>query len=246
MKVKIISGQKYYSLKYGEFVVDKYVNCYEVFIHFLDTGTKVVTSADQIRKCKVKDVNAPTRFGVGYLGEGMYRASENKKNTKAFSIWSAMLKRCYSGHPEFASYNGCTVCEEWHNFQNFAKWFYENHIDGFQLDKDFISFGNKVYGPEFCSFVPSEINSFMPRYEKSEAGSYGIAKLSTGFLVHQQENGISTFRQVYPSLQDASNALHSFKKEKAKSLALKWKNNLDYRVYENLIDFNVEHYINSR
>ena len=33
--------------------------------------------------------------------------------------------------------------------------------DGRQLDKDFLSEGNKVYSPSTCMFVPNKINSFI-------------------------------------------------------------------------------------
>ena len=46
------------------------------------------------------------------------------------------------------NYLDVTVCEEWHNFQNFAKWFYENYyeISGekMRLDKDILIKGNKM------------------------------------------------------------------------------------------------------
>lgn len=56
------------------------------------------------------------------------------------------------------TYEGCTVCDEWLYFSNFKKWFDENYIEGFQLDKDIIIRGNKVYSPQTCCFVPKEIN----------------------------------------------------------------------------------------
>ena len=48
----------------------------------------------------------------------------------------------------------CSVCEEWKHFSNFKKWFDENYIEGFDIDKDILIKGNKVYSPEACSFVP--------------------------------------------------------------------------------------------
>lgn len=72
-----------------------------------------------------------------------------------------MLNRCYNEkcqekHP---SYIECTVCDEWHNFQVFAKWHEENYINGFHLDKDIRIKGNKTYSPSACSFVSQSDNS---------------------------------------------------------------------------------------
>jgi hypothetical protein len=61
------------------------------------------------------------------------------------------------------------VCNEWHNFQNFAEWFCKNYCDAsmdkWQLDKDIIVPGNRVYSPETCCFVPNAVNN-KPEYKK--------------------------------------------------------------------------------
>lgn len=77
--------------------------------------------------------------------------------------WSSMIKRCYS-HKNIErrpNYKECTVCDEWLTFSNFAKWYDENAIDGWQLDKDIKIKGNKVYSPSGCLFVPMCINYLM-------------------------------------------------------------------------------------
>ena len=35
-------------------------------------------------------------YGIGYLGDGDYKASENGKNTRVYDTWRGMLRRCYS------------------------------------------------------------------------------------------------------------------------------------------------------
>ena len=71
-----------------------------------------------------------------------------------------MFDRCYySGYQDNnPTYRGCTVAEEWHNFQNFAKWYEDNYIEGYQLDKDIKVEGNKVYGPDTCMFISKQEN----------------------------------------------------------------------------------------
>ena len=67
-------------------------------------------------------------YGMGYLGEGKYKASKNGKDTKCYKTWSHMLERCYSEkyHKKEPTYKNCAVDNNWLNFQNFAKWYYEN------------------------------------------------------------------------------------------------------------------------
>ena len=67
------------------------------------------------------------------------------------------------------TYIGCTVCIEWNNFQNFAGWFNENYIEGYDLDKDIKVNGNKVYSPVTCLIVTPKENTI-----KARAKSYRL------------------------------------------------------------------------
>lgn len=70
-------------------------------------------------------------YGIGYLGEGEYKASENGKDTRVYKTWTDMLQRCYDEkyQKRQPTYIGCEVCDEWLNFQNFAKWYDENYYE---------------------------------------------------------------------------------------------------------------------
>ena len=78
----------------------------------------------------------------------------------AFRKWKDMISRVYSkkmlnNNPTYAD---VTVCDEWLTFSNFLKWYDENYIEGFELDKDLKVKGNKIYSPKSCLFVPPEVN----------------------------------------------------------------------------------------
>ena len=81
----------------------------------------------------------------------------------AHTCWNDMLKRCYSD--KFArsrpTYSGAYVCDEWLKFSSFRNWWLENSVDDYQLDKDILVLGNKVYSPETCIFVPNKFNSLI-------------------------------------------------------------------------------------
>jgi hypothetical protein len=104
-------------------------------------------------------------MNIGYLGEGDYKFNADDKYDKRYGAWQHMLIRCYSSkyHEKKPTYIGCSVCDEWHNYQNFAKWYDENYYEikneMMCLDKDILVKGNKVYSPETCVFVPQIINS---------------------------------------------------------------------------------------
>lgn len=80
---------------------------------------------------------------------------------RAYRAWYDMLRRCYSKkyqakHP---TYIGVIVCDEWRSFMSFRKWWIDNHVDGWNLDKDLLS-DSRSYSPESCIYVPHWLNSF--------------------------------------------------------------------------------------
>lgn len=104
-------------------------------------------------------------YGVG-LNSGKFGYATSSKingkwvNLHEYSIWSSMIKRCYSG--ELSCYDDVTVGSAWHDYQDFAKW-YESQPDyrktgNWQLDKDILNPASRVYCPENCRFVPTQIN----------------------------------------------------------------------------------------
>lgn len=136
-----------------------YKNSMNVSVRFVGYEHVFIASSGHIRDGKINNKLKPSVQGIGYLGYGPHKAL---KTSEAYNRWSHMLKRCYSGSPQFSSYSECTVCVEWHNFQNFANWYYENYPkDGrkYELDKDIKCQGNKEYGPDKCLFVTHTENS---------------------------------------------------------------------------------------
>ena len=81
----------------------------------------------------------------------------------AYKTWQHMLQRAYSDKYKSTNltYTGVEVCAEWLLFSNFLVWFKDNYVEGYQLDKDILVDGNKIYNPEACIFVPVFINSFV-------------------------------------------------------------------------------------
>lgn len=74
-----------------------------------------------------------------------------------------MLSRCYSERylSKHQSYIGSSVCDEWLKFSNFKKWMQSQDWRGKQLDKDFLSDGQRVYSPDTCIFISGALNKFL-------------------------------------------------------------------------------------
>lgn len=152
-RAKEIHGNKYDYSKI-EYVNYKFKVCIICPIHgefWQSPKTHIHGSGCQ--KCAANDKKKKI-FGVGI------NDCEFSSNKKFAIVWRDMIQRCYDSN--FISINptylGCSVCDEWLYLSNFKEWFDKNYIEGYQLDKDILVKGNKVYSPETCCFVPREIN----------------------------------------------------------------------------------------
>jgi len=159
----LFEGKTYISSKYGVFKIVEYLGTSQVRVLF-DNGYTTTTTLNSILKDRVKNPTYPVLQGVGYIGVGKYNSKTHKK---LYKRWSSMIDRCYKSilqekHP---TYKDVTVCEEWHNFQNFAKWMEDNYrpetMQGWELDKDLLSNFTPTYSPETCCFIPSSLNSLL-------------------------------------------------------------------------------------
>ncbi|MBL4904323.1 MAG: hypothetical protein JKY62_16995 [Desulfocapsa sp.] len=101
------------------------------------------------------NTNRKTVNGIGFLGVGPY-----PRKTRSHRAWTGMIARCYNKKVQERqpTYKGCSVCVEWHNYQIFAKWYEENYVEGYHLDKDLRIPGNKIYSPDTCKFASSKEN----------------------------------------------------------------------------------------
>ena len=156
----------------GEIAIIVNYACYnDITVQFKKTGELVKTRYSHFKNGFVKSRFTPSVCGVGIIGNEKTK-DENGETIKSYSVWTSMLKRCYSDkcQKKQPTYKGCCVCEEWLNYSNFKKWFNDNYyeIEGEQmnLDKDILVKGNKIYSPETCVFVPKKINTLFVKSNK--------------------------------------------------------------------------------
>lgn len=143
----------------------------------------------------------------------------------SYKKWKSMLERCYSEkyHQKEPSYLKCEVCDEWKRFSNFKKWFDENYIEGYHLDKDILGNGSKVYSPETCCFVPQEINKALQvsRINKNN----GITKYKNGFSVYVPKYGKNIYLGNFKAKEEARLRYRESKIRYIKELANKYFKN---------------------
>ena len=241
-------GNVFKSLNSGDFKVLKYNDGKNVEIQFLKTGFEAVVQLGSIRNGNVKDPYIPSVCGVGISGT-KYPITINGRNTKEYSLWCDMLRRCYSDtykkkHP---TYEGCEVSDNFKSYEYFYEWC-QNQIgfgvNGFELDKDLLIKGNKVYSESTCVFTPKEINQVLVKRESSRGEHLiGVSWNNTNkaFVATVRKNkGKREYLGLFNTEIEAFNAYKEAKESFVKEQAEKWKGQIDKRAYEALMKYTVD------
>lgn len=167
-----------------------------------------------------------TVFGVGINDSpiAISRTVEGKTVLCHYYItWKSMLERCYSARVqnEYPTYIGCAVVDEWLRFSGFKAWMETQDWENKCLDKDILTPGNKLYGPDTCVFVPHKINTFMndcgARRGKYKTG-VSLFKRDGRFLASINIDGMKRSIGLYSTEDDAHRAWVSAKLQQAKHL----------------------------
>ena len=215
-----------------------YKSAREMQVIFPDGSIINKVAYKEFKNGSIKNINYPSIFKVGFIGKGNYTPFKDKVH---YRIWADMLCRCYclSQKDKYLTYKDVTVCEEWHNFQNFAAWFEQNYIKGFHLDKDILCPHCKIYSPETCAFVPVEINSLFTKREKCR-GDLPIGVHRHNLVFRVGVSGVKIRKSLYKTPEDAFLRYKLEKEQHIKEIAEKWKDKIDPRVYQALINYEIK------
>lgn len=198
------------------------------------------TNYARIKSGKIKNPYHKSVLGVGYLGVGNYRGT---KNVKIYDVWYSMLERCYNKkwQEKNLTYKDVKVCKKWHNYQNFASWYEENHVENFHLDKDILFKGNKIYSPQTCCFVPQEINNLLVSSEKVR-GKYpiGVRLLRNKFQARLNKLNRVEYLGTFDTPEEAFQAYKTAKEAYIKEVANEWEPSITPETYQALINYKVE------
>jgi hypothetical protein len=107
-----------------------------------------------------------------------YEGGKQIWKCKIYTIWTNMLIRCETvpGQERQPTYRDVDVCEEWFSFSKFREWAAPRYKDGYELDKDLLHPGSKLYSPETCRFIRFEVNRTLHMKEPTGNLPTGVAK----------------------------------------------------------------------
>ena len=239
MKIINYQGRRKFDVLFDNGYVKRNCTCYENF-----------------KKGVVKNPNSISLFGVGYLGvECSKGKGDIMSDSVSYITWRHMLSRCYDKKTKsYENYGGqgVSVCEEWMSYKIFKEWFDKNYYeisnDKMNLDKDILNKGNKIYSPNNCIFVPSNINKLFTKTNKTR-GNYPIGVYCNKELKRYvaqcskiQSNGkkYQTYLGSFDTPKEAFIAYKIYKENYIKEIADKYKYEIPQELYDALYRYEVE------
>lgn len=228
--------------KHGIYSVISYLGDDKYIVRFVD-GYETVASSPQIKRDTIKNPFQKRVFGVGYVGIGDYKGNRGE-NKRLVHAWRGLLTRCYDeDYREWHLYGGkgVSVHKDWHNLQNFCKWYKENVPLGWHMDKDILVSGNLLYSENTCIGVPSELNGFVT----SSLNRKGNNNYTGVYYVKEGRWKVATYgtegKQVIVGYTNTElEGVRLYREEKvrlAADLAEKYKGIVDQKVYDYFSNF---------
>jgi len=163
-----------------------------------------------------------------------------------------MLERCTEAcWVKNTSYTGCNVSDNFKHYTYFYRWCQtqigfkskDENGDYWQLDKDLLITGNKLYSEDTCVFLPRKLNGLFVNCNNVKGNSpLGVyfEKGSGKFKVRcAGVDGNRVYLGRFSVEKLAFETYKSFKETVVKQLAEKYKDQLDPRVYQALINYEV-------
>lgn len=176
-----------------------------------------------------------------WTNNGSVPTKTNGVRIKAYEIWRHMIARCgYLDGVSEPNYEDVTVNDDWLEYSNF----YHDittlkgyDTKRFVLDKDLLVKGNTEYRKDVVCFLPYEINNFLTDSRKTR----GVYLIGVDF--HKKTGKFRARCRKHLGLFDteveAFNVYKVAKEALAKELALKYKDEIDIRAYQALLNYEV-------
>lgn len=173
-----------------------------------------------------------------------------RQQTFAGILWHSVNRRTKGSQSGTKTYQQCANGFE--NFQVFAEWCQsqvgycctDEKGKIYQLDKDILCKGNKVYSPDVCVFVPQAVNCLLQANRTPINGlPIGVSLATSGNYSVTLRRGCLKMKSVYKEFKSPEQAFLFYKEQKekyVKEVADFYRGQIDPRVYEALYKYEVD------
>ncbi len=186
-------------------------------------------------------------YGVG-INDWVGAVKVEGKLIKEYDLWKSMLQRCFDEKykQNQPTYEGVTCSKEWLSMTTFIEDVSKMKgygLSGWELDKDILQKGNKLYSKDTCCFVPLEVNILLIKRDNCR-GEYPVGvcfhKATGKFGAYLSINGKKKFLGLFVSPDEAFQAYKLAKEARIKVVAQQWQHLLDERVFQALMAYEVD------
>lgn len=227
--------------------ISNYKNSKDIDVIFGDGYIAKNKRYEKFISGSILNPNIPSVLGVGVFGDGVYNY---KKDLYVYKAWSHMITRCYDNKysDKFPTYINCKVDKYFLNFQNFAKWYYDNVWSSdikLCLDKDILIKNNKIYSPSNCILVDTRINSLFTRGNAHRGDTpigTSIDKRYNLPRAHIMNKGKQTTK-YFKTIEGAFMCYKNFKESYIKQVADEYKSkypNFPQKLYDAMHKYEVD------
>lgn len=183
--------------------------------------------------------------------KGRYQILRTVDGVKCFTIsgarWDNMRNRCRAGgalQRSCPTYVGSR--NDFGNINAFVEWSKEQpgYDLGWQLDKDLLVPGNKIYSETTCVFLPRELNIILVKSNKSR-GKFPIGVSynyrASKYIAYCSDGSNRLQHLGYHTDEVAAHSAYkTYKESLIRSLAHKWQSKIDSRAYDALMEYEVK------
>lgn len=177
--------------------------------------------------------------GIG-RNDGKYPNQNDGIPLKEYSTWRSILSKCKLD-------DKCHISENFKSYSYFYEWC-QNQVGfgqaGYSINAEILSSDIKIYSENTCVFIPEEMS------KQFRGGKIINHELPKGVCYHRVlKSGIQTYRaritkrgvtkglKIYRSVDAALKAYQDAKREYLKELAEEYKDQIDPRAYNALINY---------
>lgn len=220
----------------------EYESAKDIKVYIKELDEVINTDYNSFISKNIKPKKYKTVYQRGFIGNDI-------KDKDIYITWSSMFYRtsCDKFKNKNHTYKDTFVCEEWHNYQNFIKWFKDNYYEipneKMCLDKDILVKGNKIYSPDTCVFVPHAINSLFIKSNKSRGNlPIGVSYVKKN---GRYESYLSKYNKkvnlgYYDTIEEAFKVYKSNKEKYIKEVADKYKMYIPEKLYKAMYEYEVD------
>lgn len=183
-------------------------------------------------------------YGVG-INDWVGKVNVDGKLIREYKLWKGMLERCFSESfkQKYPTYEGVTCSKEWLSMTKFIEDVLQMKgygLSGWELDKDILQKGSKLYSKDTCCFVPKEVNTLLIKRDNCR-GEYPVGvhfhKASGKFKAQLRINRKVKHLGLFATPDEAFQAYKVAKEAHIKVVAQKWQHMLDERVFQALMAY---------